>query len=176
MTARVATRRVAVLRTSRFVGVALAFVRTRWPDADIRVVYQTGAETELRASGVTPDPVFALRAGARITAASLLRSGWGWQLLRWRPHEVVVQWWHPSGDGHEGVDRAALLLHPSGFHAVLEDGSWIRTTAVERLTHSWVSAWRLLRGGLIVLIVAMASAATWPAAAWFDWRDRRRVS
>jgi hypothetical protein len=147
-------RGVLVLRTSRFVDVAVHAARVRWPGVDLRVEGRNGP----------------------ITPAGIVTSRWGWRLLAWRPCAVVLQWWNPDGYGHEAATWAALLIAPRRVYAVLADGTWIRVTAARRAMHACRPAWRGLRGALLVTMIAMASAAAWPAAVWFRRRKRRRFA
>ncbi len=168
--------RVLVLRTSRFVGLAVAMAQARWPGADIRVLHQAGTEAELRAAGVEPDPRLTMPRGRRITAASVLASPWGRFARSWHPDHVVVQWWNRDGRGHEAVDLAALLLQPRGFHVVFDDGVVWDEPRSARLGRPFRQAWYVVRGVLIVVAIAAATACVWPAAAWFECRERRRLA
>jgi hypothetical protein len=169
-------RRVLILRTSRFVGMAVACARAAWPTAEVRVLYQSGAEAELRSAGIDPDIRFALPRGSRITLTSLLTSRWGWRLLWWRPDEILVQWWNPVGDGHQAVDRAALMLQPRGFHVVQNDGTRIWMPVGRRLARPFRALGRRLASVLIVVAIAGTSAALWPMAVWLAGRERRRLA
>lgn len=168
-------RRVMVLRTSRFAGAAAAYARRGWPDAEIRVLYQRGAEEELRAAGVDPSPSDALGAGARITPRTLLMERAGRRALRWRPDVVVIQWWNPVGRGHEAADIAALMIGGRGFHAVFEDGGAVWVPAGPRLVRPLLPLWAIARGALLVGALTAGTLAAWPLITWTDWRTRIRT-
>jgi len=147
-------RRVLILRTSRFADVAVERARARWPGAELRVASRDG----------------------RITPASIVGSRWGWRLVASRPTDVVLQWWDAEGRGHEAATWAALLLWSRGCHAVLADGAWIEISQAGPLGRALALAWYVLRGAIFASVIAIASAAVWPAATWLRWRERRRLA
>lgn len=167
--------RVLVLRTSRFAPLAILGARNRWPGAELRVVYQPGAETELRAAGVAPEPSLRMRRGGRVTLPGLLLSRWGWQVLRWRPNQIVVQWRQADGDGHGGIDPVLALLRPQACHAVLASSTWMLIQPWHRMGRRTVTCWYVVRGTLLVSGVVLATALTWPAAVFFRVRARGRA-
>src|SRR5688572_16879852 len=105
-----APRRILILRTSRFVGDAIAWARVTWPNAQLRVAHQPGdaVEQELERTGIGVGDRLDMGASGPVSARSLLCSRWGWRALLWRPNAVVIQWWNTSGEGHERTDLAAL--------------------------------------------------------------------
>ena len=147
-------RRVLVLKTSRFVEAAVERAFVRWPGAELRVASRDG----------------------RITPASIAFSPWGWRLLAWRPTEVVLQWWDAEGRGHEAATWAARLVWSRRCHAVLADGTWIEVSDARPHPRALTLAARAARGAMLVAAITIASAALWPAAAWFRWRERRRLA
>lgn len=169
-------RRVLVLRTSRFAGVAVAYARRCWPDADVRVLYQRGAEAEVRAAGLDPTPSDAVSAGARITPWTLLREPAGRRAFVWRPDVVVLQWWNPLGRGHETAGLAALVLGRCGFHAVFADGTGVFVPVSQRLLEPLRPLWTVIRGTLLVAAIGVGTVAVWPVIAWNDWRRRARTA
>lgn len=169
-------QRVLVLRTSRFAGIAVAYARRRWPEAEVRMLYQRGAEADVRAAGLEPTPSDAVPAGARITPLTLLREPAGRRAVVWRPDAVVLQWWNPHGRGHEAADRAALVLRRGGFHAVFEDGTGVTVPASTRILKPLLPLWRVIRGTLLVMAIGVGTIAAWPVIAWSDWRRRARTA
>ncbi len=166
------TRRVVVLRTSRFLRTAVDAVRERWPGCDIRVVYQRGADADVRAAGVEPEPVLRIDA-PRLTASAFLGTRAFRRVLAWHPDAVVLQWWNPRGDGHAAADRAALLLLAPRLVAVLDDGSVVPTTWAARARRPAV---RFLRGTALIACVLAVAVATAPAYVWSTRRERRRLA
>jgi hypothetical protein len=167
--------RVLVLRSSRFVAAAIDAARRRWPDAEIRVAYQAGSGAEIEQGGLSPEPGLALAPGRRLGLWTVLTSRVGWRLLAWNPDEVVLQWWYEDGVGHRAVERAALLLQPRGFHAVLADGRWFTVAGAECISRFLRTGLGRILGAAIVLVVTLSSATLWPASAWFGYRERRRL-
>lgn len=167
--------RVLVLRTSRFVTTAIARVRRDWPAATLCVIHQAGSEAELDEAGIPATARIQIPAGTRITVGSVLASSWGWRARQWRPDAVVLQWWNPSGRGHEAVDRAALLLQPCGFHVVLEGGECVWVSWKRRVWRPIAVAGRRLLGVTLIAAVAVLSVALWPVTLWHQGRERRRL-
>ncbi len=167
--------RVLVLRTSRFVVAAIARVRRDWPAATLCVIHQAGSEAELDEAGIPASGRIQLPAGTRITAGSVLASSWGRRARQWRPDAVVLQWWTPSGRGHEAVDRAALLLQPRGFHVVLDGGERVWVSWKGRVWRPIAVAGRRVLGITLIAAVAVLSVALWPATVWYQSRERRRL-
>lgn len=167
--------RVLVLRTSRFLSTAVSRVRRDWPDASLCVVHQAGTEAELETAGIAADARIPVPVGTRLTIGALLTSTWGWRALQWRPDAVVLQWWNPVGQGHEAADRAALLLQPRGFYAVLEDGQRLWVPGGRRLWRPVATLGRRLVGAALVVVVAVLAVTLWPATCWHQRRERRRL-
>lgn len=158
--------RVLILRTSRFMGLAVEWARREWPGATIRVVHQPGTEDELRAAGIGVTDRIRMRPHDRITALALWSSRWGWAAWWWRPDHVVVQWWNIDGRGHAAADRAALLLQSRGFHVVMEDRSsqWMPRSRWQSRASSLVS--RRCAGAAMVIGIVIATVVLWPITAW----------
>jgi hypothetical protein len=159
-----------VVRSSRFAGVAVGEVRRRWPESDIRVVYQPGSEAEVQGWGLVPEA--SLCVGGRLRLLTFATSDACAILRAWKPDDVVFQWWREDGRGHEAADAVALALGQRQLQAVLEDGRWV-TMSVRAVPQRWLRLQlRRLRGLALVALIAVACAASWPAYAW----SRRRSS
>lgn len=175
-------RRVAILRSSRFLSQTIEAARARWPGADLRVVYQPGSEAEWQACGVPAD------AGLAYDEARFLRPWPFWRsrarraLRRWRPEFVVIQWVYPSGRGQQLLGFAALLVCPRGFEAFGSDGSWTHYGPAAALAHPVrlhlvdpVRRFVASHAAAVVLVplVVLLAIATTPV--WIVFRLRERL-
>jgi hypothetical protein len=154
-------RRVLIIRSSRFLERAISESRRRWPDAEIRVLYQAGSEPDVEASGLTPDPRLRVQGWLRLSRFALSQPCW--RLVSWKADAVVLQWWSTTGKEHAAANRIALLLGRSGYHAVLADGTWVERTVG---AHVLASLRRIALRGVgvvLILIIVISSLLAWPA-------------
>lgn len=150
--------RVVVLRSSRYLPLALRVSAGRWPHADIAVVAQTGAGDEC----VRAAHVFEFTA-SRFSLWTWWRSTTRRRVHGWRPDEVVVQLPVPGTHRSASLGLVALWIAPHGFWFVLPTGEL-----------QFMSPWRWLadlcsRAAWMALVpaavvsVAVGSILAWPA-------------
>lgn len=149
--------RVLVLRSSRYLQLALRQSAARWPGADIAVVApkRSGDAAfqprlyDFSASHFSPWTWWCSTARSRVRA--------------WRPDEVVLQLPEPGTLGTVSLGLVALWLAPHGFWFVLPNGDlqfmspsrWLADLALR-------AAWAAVVVVAIPL-VAMGSMLAWPA-------------
>ena len=150
--------RVVVLRSSRYLPLALRRLAVQWPHADIAVVAPRRFRDEWDRA-------------ARLYEFSARRfSPWTWwrstargHVRAWRPDEVVLQLPEPTTQGAVGLGLVALWIAPRGFWLVSPTGDL-----------HFMSAWRWLgdlasraaRVGFVataIILVAVGSIVAWPA-------------
>ena len=156
--------RVVLIRSSRHLGTALAALRTASPGCQVTVVATPGTGGAVAQAGVHASDILIYRTRSQFDAWPLLRSGIPVALWRRGYDRVAVLWQDPDGTDHANVDRAAILLSPSGFDAITPDGTIIRRRTVALLRREAASAVRS-----ILVLTALGLALYLPAHAARLW-------
>jgi hypothetical protein len=149
--------RVLVLRSSRYLDLALRQTADRWPQAGLAIVAPPNTY-----AGPTKWPVFAF-AGRAFSPWNWWRSAARRQVRAWRPNEVVIQLPGASTYGSVNLGLTALLISPRGFWFVRPDGQLQFMPASRWLGELAFRAGRpAIIGAAMVLVAAGTLIATAP--------------
>lgn len=148
---------MVVLRTSRYLSLALRQAAERWPHSEFAVVAPARIDSECGQARRFEFSAshFSLWTWWRSTASTQVRA--------WRPDELVLQLPEPGTLGTVSLGLVALSIAPHGFWFVVPNGDlqfmsrrrWLADLAVR-------SAWM---AGVVTAIplVAAGSVLAWPA-------------
>ena len=146
-----------MLRSSRYLDLALRQSQAKWPGADVAVVAPKGVlDSTLRRR------VFDFSAG-RFSPWTWWRSSTRTQVRAWKPDEVVVQLPSASTKGSANLGLAALLIAPHGFWFVLPDGELQFMPASRWLGELAFRGAKPALGMAAIAAVALGTIIAWPA-------------